>query len=341
MRNLIITEDISRSLPELVNDSIAAIENYSISSQVIVLTKSGKLLILSQDDFSLCGQPIELNIEDVLDDDWFYLSVVVETNSIICISHKGFIVKCSLENYDNFNTTSSSGKEFSPHASLPAVEFEGQVDDGIACAQWNPDHSIIAILSNNDTLLFMTVYMELIKEIPIEPRIVEKFDNTDNNTVTAATASLSWRGDSSSFALATTDKIDSICRVRLYSKDGELIAIARNVADGAAAMVRGLSACVTYAPNGSLVAMPMQKTTSRTQVRVGTQREPLIGRYLLTYLFIATIYYSSYALINCSCFLYIDCIHGTQWLKARRIRCSGKQSATLVLSTKHNEVLMI
>ena len=249
MRNIIVNDDLSSKIDIGIDDSIVAIENFSVQLQTVILTSKGRLYVLSNEDGiftnALSGNRfIELNVEDIQNNEWFYVSTIIETNSILCISCQGNIVRLSLDQ------NSQSFDSF-----VPEVEIEGQVDDGVACAQWNPEKSILVFLSNNNSLLFMTVYMELVLEISIEPRVA----NTP--------ASISWRSDGSCFALSTTDQNDNLSRIRFYSKDGELMNVGRNVADGAAAIVRGVSsAAVAYAPNNTLVAFPMQKTPTRTQI---------------------------------------------------------------------------
>ena len=252
MRNVIVTEDFSTHFQIDPNDAIVAIQNISVISKVAILVASGKLFLMNQDDTILTCMSsqykfIDLNVEDITSDEWFDLSLIIESNSIIAISHQGYIVRISLDNCTQYP---HDDNDFSPE-----IELEGQVDDGITCAQWNSDKSILVILSKNDTLLFMTVYMELVKEISIEPRVV------------SSPASISWSSDGTRFALSTVDKSDNITKIRFYSKDGEMMNMGRNVADGLAAIVRGLnSASIAYAPNNTLIASSMMKSSTRYQI---------------------------------------------------------------------------
>lgn len=249
MRNIFISEDSSSIIDINNDDSIVAIETSSLTLQTVILTSKGRFYVLNNEDGiftnSLSGNRfIDLNVEDIQNNEWFYVSTIIETNSVLCVSCQGNIVRLSMDH--NSQTFDSF---------VPEVEIEGQVDDGITCAQWNPEKSILVILSNNNTLLFMTVYMELVIEISIDSRL--------SNTP----AAISWRSDGSCFALSTTDKADNLGRVRFYSKDGEFMNVGRNVAEGAASIVRGVSsAAIAYAPNNTLVALPLQKTPTRMQI---------------------------------------------------------------------------
>lgn len=73
------------------------------------------------------------------------------------------------------------------------------------------------------------------------------------------TASISWRGDGEGFALTTVDKEDGVCRMRHYNKQLEVVATGRNVADGAASVMRGIGNVVAFASNGSYIAVCQQQ----------------------------------------------------------------------------------
>ena len=73
------------------------------------------------------------------------------------------------------------------------------------------------------------------------------------------TASISWRGDGEGLAVNTVDKEDNISRVRMYNQQLELLSTARNVADGPASVMRGIGQVVSYATNGSYIAVCQQQ----------------------------------------------------------------------------------
>lgn len=55
------------------------------------------------------------------------------------------------------------------------------------------------------------------------------------------------------------DKEDGVCRMRHYNKQLELVATGRNVADGAASIMRGIGNVVAFATNGSYIAVCQQQ----------------------------------------------------------------------------------
>jgi len=80
-----------------------------------------------------------------------------------------------------------------------------------------------------------------------------------NASLLLLTASISWRGDGEGLAVNTIDKEDNISRVRMYNQQLELISTARNVADGPASVMRGIGQVVSYATNGSYIAVCQQQ----------------------------------------------------------------------------------
>lgn len=242
MKNIFICEDISRLLSHRgvfgdVQPVIAAVESFASSGSLLVLTSDGKLLFLQCDDFSFTSEVIDLNVEDVKDSDWFYISLVLETNSIICVSHSGSVVRVSNE----------------PDGSK-SIEVEGQVEGGIASAQMSCDKSTLALVTNNASLILMTAQFEVIREVSIDSRVL----NTP--------VSISWRADGAYFSLLMTDALDNIARLRSFTKIGDLHAVGRNVTDGPTSVLSGLGSCTAYSPNGSLIAAPLLKSPDRLQV---------------------------------------------------------------------------
>ena len=245
MKNIFVCEDISRLLPlhEITGDittKIVAVESFASSGLLLILTSDGKLFYLTYDDFSFTSEVIDLNVEDVNDFDWFYISLVLETNSIVCVSHSGSVVRVS--------TNSST------HNDSKVIDVEGQVEGGIASAQMSCDKSSLVLVTHNNSMIFMTPEFEVIREISIEPTLV-------NSPV-----SISWRADGAYFSLVTTDMADNVVRMRSFSKIGDFHAVGRNVTDGPTTILSGLGSCVAYSPNGSLIAAPLQKSVDRLQV---------------------------------------------------------------------------
>eukprot|EP00605_Chrysophyceae_sp_TOSAG23-4_P002406 GSChrysophyteH1.ASY1.ANO1.2664.1 assembled CDS len=85
-------------------------------------------------------------------------------------------------------------------------------------------------------------------------------------------STLSWRGDGEQFALLSHDEDSesssngALATVRIYSKELELQATGRNVAEGAASVLRGLKGAIAFATNGSLVACAFERVPGRLQV---------------------------------------------------------------------------
>jgi hypothetical protein len=100
----------------------------------------------------------------------------------------------------------------------------------------------------------MTPYFEVIKEIELNP--------LDRLSPVA----LSWRGDSSAFALLMKTTTESFSKVCMYSKNADMLAVGRNVTDGLSSSIQGIGSVIAYAPNGSLVAFPLRKSSQRFQV---------------------------------------------------------------------------
>jgi elongator complex protein 1 len=72
---------------------------------------------------------------------------------------------------------------------------------------------------------------------------------------------LSWRGDGEGLAVLSADAEDGITRVRMYSKQLELVSTGRNVADGPTSVMKGVGKVVAFATNGSYVAVCQEQKT--------------------------------------------------------------------------------
>jgi hypothetical protein len=252
MRNLIILQDLIHEFPvNLTPDLNLNQENKIVD--ICSITEREELLVLFQNGIlvshntgkdkyeKLEHEPWDLrNIAGSDVNQWFYVQVIGETGSLICISHAGTI--CSIQT----NRVTDLWND------LP--EIEGSVDDGIADALVSPDQTCLVIVTNNNTLLLMTNSFDLINEIPIENRVPD------------SPCTLSWCGDSMQFALYSVDSADNIPRIRLYNRDLILLNESRTTGDGAGAILRNLLPCMSYAPNGSMIAVGHQKTPKKQQV---------------------------------------------------------------------------
>ena len=145
----------------------------------------------------------------------------------------------------------------------------GTIESGIAAAQWAPDQSCLLIVTNNDTILCMSAQFDVLSEIPIPERSPD------------SPCWLSWRGDCESFAMLSVDKTDEHTTtsnafgnaiIRFYNKDLILTATCSNVAaDAAGSIMRGLGRVTAFAPNGSQIAVPQQRTKNKIQVSKNSQ----------------------------------------------------------------------
>jgi hypothetical protein len=176
----------------------------------------------------------------VADDEWFYMDYLPERNMLTAFTRSGFL--CSL-------TSSSAGDD--PELLSRDFELVGAIDDGIAAAAWSPDQSILALVTNNDSIIAMTLSWEVIAEVSIPPRAA------------GSAAALSWAGDGEHLALYTDDAAaggggGGGCgggMVRIFSKDLDLLATARGVQEGPQGVLKELRPVVAFATAGNLVAV--------------------------------------------------------------------------------------
>jgi hypothetical protein len=219
------------------------------TAELLLLTSNG-LLITCQVDECVVDLGQHVNLNDHLqtedgedggsnsnndkDNTWFHVSFVSETNSVVCVSHTGNIVRIQ-----------RSGD----------VDHEGCVDGGIGCVGWSPDQTTLILATGNNTLLAMSNQFDVIQEVPM---IAAK---------ASAGMSIAWCESGDLFALSSLDNDDGIARVRIYNKDLELGATVRNIADGPAMTVKGInSSCLAFANNGSLIAFPLERVKGKHQV---------------------------------------------------------------------------
>jgi IKI3 family len=244
MRNLILLQDSIYSGLVDQDDKLSNIVSICRdigSTSVFTLTDSGYLSIFKISD--------QLRVENQLSlctssgekvNSWFDATVVGEIGAVVCISHSGTII--------SVREDPETGRR------SDTFEQEGDVDGGIAAAGWNPDASNLAIVTNNDSILLMTAYWDVLEEVPMPSRLP------------GSPCSVSWRGDGEYLTILCVDKELLIPQVRVYSKKLELISIGRNVAEGAGSLLRGLGSAVAYATNGSLIALSQQQGKSKLQI---------------------------------------------------------------------------
>lgn len=222
MRNLLLLQDslckIGPNEPSTCGgDDLVCLCRDVGSNNLFTLTASGVLYTLDTlDGFASTNESWDLNccneVSSSSSSGWFNVAVVSETGSIVCISHAGFIV--------SIKEDVSSGRWSS------IMEQEGDVEGGIATAAWSPDGSRLALLTNNNTILLMTGYWDVLEEVPLTTR------------QPGSACAMSWRGDGEYLSVISVDADDSLSRVRVFTKDLELHSTGRNVADGPASVLK-------------------------------------------------------------------------------------------------------
>ena len=198
MRNLLLLQDtISTSLTDVGASDLVALCRDLGSNNLFVLTDVGVLYSIDP----LTGSQIGNQESWILSSEctnssqhgWFNVTIVNETGAIVCISHSGLLVSIK---EDPVTCQWSS-----------TVEQEGDVEGGIATAAWSPDTSRLALLTNNNTLLLMTGFWDVLAEIPLPA-----------SRVPHSSCDISWRGDGEYLTVVTTDAEDGITRARVYTK---------------------------------------------------------------------------------------------------------------------------
>ena len=197
MRNLLLLQDtISTSLTDAGASDLVALCRDLGSNNLFVLTDAGVLYSIDP----LTGSQIAKHESWILSSEcnnssqgWFNVTIVNETGAIVCISHSGLLVSIK---EDPVSCQWSH-----------TVEQEGDVEGGIATAAWSPDTSRLALLTNNNTLLLMTGFWDVLAEIPLP-----------TSRVPNSPCGISWRGDGEYLSVVTTDAEDGITRARVYTK---------------------------------------------------------------------------------------------------------------------------
>lgn len=275
MKNLVIISESSIVIPLTQNDFIITSFACDFSrSEVLFLSNNGDLLSYTiQDTFNntitqsdnsfrqqaisswILSEGLSSDTSDVRgnDNSWFYLSVVAETGAVVCISHHGNIVSIK----DDYTTGMRSS----------TIDHEGEIENGITAAKWNPDQSILLLSTGGNTIIAMTNSWDVLNEISIDASI----PNTP--------VEISWSGDGDFFTTLLSDAKSSMPIARVYNRDFECVSVGRNVAEGDAGVLKGLgSQGIAYATNGSLIALHQIRNPLSHQV------DSVVGRSPYTYL---------------------------------------------------------
>ena len=163
-----------------------------------------------------------------------------------------------------------------PNSGEEKIEIVGSVDAGISAASWSPDEELLAIVTNADTLLYMTRDFENIADVTFtpddlqiskhvsvgwgksetqfkgkgakalrDPTVPETVDEGLLSDYDTRTATISWRGDGA--YIAVNSVVSEKRRViRVYSRDGNL--------DSVSEPVDGLTGALSWKTSGSLIA---------------------------------------------------------------------------------------
>ncbi len=245
----------------MLRDSLHAVDieedvmciTVEMESSALVLTQNGRVCCYDIDTFEKLPQ--EWNLDTLIDGEegrviqkedkeWFLMTLITESGNIVCVSHSGQIACIQVE-----PVTCARGD---------VAVLEGEVDGGIAGAAWSPDQSRLVICTNNETILCMTSAWEVLEEIPMPEGLAP-----------GNPCAMSWKGDGSQFALLNTDKGaegDRPVNVRVFSNELELVSKGRNVAEGKGSQLKGVGSTVSFAPNGTLIAIAQERVKGKHQV---------------------------------------------------------------------------
>lgn len=239
MRNISIIQDQILSL-ELGSAPVVSISVNHNQHRLYALTETGILASYDiSDGFKLLAKT-RLFFEEI-QETWFALDFLMIGSTVVALSREGSIVTAEDEG-DNL-----SGE-------LTNVDQIGVIDGGIRAASWSPDFSSLAIVTGNNTLLLMSNTWEPISEIDLPP------------VKSSSSLEVSWKGDGELLSIVSQDEKDQIYYARIYDKLLQLHATGRNVADGPASVLKGVGGAVSFAPNGSLVAIYQRKAAELPQV---------------------------------------------------------------------------
>jgi hypothetical protein len=230
MRNLSIISDFVHNLvTDGVSDQkelVAVAFNQSFA-RLYALFQDGRIACFEDfENFRLVYSTV-LKFEG-LQETWFALDFVVTTSTLVAISHEGSIV--TLE------------EDLSTGSPKDVPDQVGVIEGGIAAAKWHPDYSNLVIYTRNNTILHMSNTWEVITEIEM------------SSIVTDSIVNLSWKGDGELIAINSHDDSDGTRKIAVYDSQLVLKGSARNVGEGAVAVVKGIGSAIVFATNGSYIA---------------------------------------------------------------------------------------
>jgi hypothetical protein len=268
MRNIVLLRDQLHSLSAATGTNLVAVSFDKAALKVLLLASDGIVYCFNDMEFSItpafvCHAYKEFSHSSLSwetaepeDNQWFDVSYIAGTGSIVLISRSGVIASLSQDDsmqdqsYDN----SCAAIHLERNGYPATAEQVGVIDGGIAAAAWSPDQSSLILVTNNNTMLCMSCTWDVLQEIPIPDR------------VPGSASSVSWRGDGEGFALVSVDLEDGVCRMRVFNNQLELLAVGRNIAEGPAATMKGVGEVVSYASNGSYIAVCQLPRAGRLQV---------------------------------------------------------------------------
>lgn len=233
MRNIAVIQDSIVALDGGHEDSETKIVSLAVNHtnhRLYTLSENGTLGVYDVADSMHHLSSTKLLFEDT-PESWFSVEFLVVASSVVALSKEGSIV-----------TADDIGED-----ELLNIDQIGVIDGGIFAAAWSPDYSSLAIVTGNNTFLLMSSTWEPICEIDFPA-----FAKT-------SPVSISWKGDGELLSVVSRDTSDNICYARTYSNMLQLQAVGRNVAEGPAATLKGVGGQISFAPNGTLIAIHQQK----------------------------------------------------------------------------------
>ncbi|KAL1687873.1 IKI3 family-domain-containing protein [Schizophyllum commune] len=192
------------------------------------------------------------------------LHVLPDSHSIVAIMRNGDITNIPLDD------------------GAPMAEVEGTVEPGICAASWNPDETLVALITDEDKLILMTSTFDVISEAKIQTddfgedapinvgwgsKQTQFHGSLGKSAAQAGLATvvststdddlrprISWRGDGSLFAISslsttqTSPDSPPIRRrtIRVYNRQGAL--------QSTSEAVPGLEHPLSWRPSGNLIA---------------------------------------------------------------------------------------
>lgn len=242
MRNLVVHRESQLAVALQSASPVTCVCSDNAKGAVVVITEDGHVAEIPLADGHLTEWNLNETAEPGTDSDasWFFSSSIVDTNSLLCVSHAGQIISIG---------HSADANMWDTHQ-----EVEGFVDSGISASQWNPDQSSLVICTRDDSMLVMSPELEVLHEI------------STPSAVPGSACAVSWSGDGELCAVYSVDAADGIAKIRIYSKVFDLVSVGRGVMDGPASIVKDLCSVVAFSPNASLVASVQKKPTGKFQV---------------------------------------------------------------------------